>query len=244
MSEQKRQALSAWMDAARAADLHEEALSLDSVLGDAEARAAWGRYHLIRDSLQGELAEGVPAGFADSVMAAIDAEPAIVAPVTPLSERPVVTVPDAVMPDNVIRRPWWQPAAGFAAAASVFAVVLLSWQNLQSPALPGQNAAVELASAPVAAAPVAEALPAQSVSTADEAERSRLEALLLNHTEAVSANGLNMVLPYARVVSDRIELPAAEAARALDADDDGQDVKADKPVAAPVEGQAQPSPAR
>lgn len=239
MSEQKRQALSAWMDAARAADLHEEALPLDSVLGDAEARAAWGRYHLIRDSLQGELPEGVPAGFADSVMAAIDAEPAIVAPVTPLSERPVQR-PEAAVAGNVIRRPWWQPVAGFAAAASVFAVVLLSWQNLQAPAFPGQPAGVELAAAPAAAAPLAEALPAQPVSATDEAERSRLEALLLNHTEAVSANGLNMVLPYARVVSDRIELPAAEAARALDADDDGKDAAAD-PLG---EGKAEPAPVR
>ncbi len=51
------------------------------VLGnDDKAREQWYRYHLARDAMHGNLPDGINLQFSARVMAAIDAEPAILAP--------------------------------------------------------------------------------------------------------------------------------------------------------------------
>lgn len=52
---------------------------LDALLSDAESKAKWARYHLIRDALQDDIQSPLDAGFASRVSAAIEGEPAIVA---------------------------------------------------------------------------------------------------------------------------------------------------------------------
>lgn len=159
---------------------------LERLLANPEARAAWGRYHLIRDAVQNEL----PEQFCDlsaSISLALADEPTVLAP------RP--------RPINA-----WQKAVGFAVAASVFAVAIVSFQSFQ-PNTPAVATSTELAPTMMVAAPVSQVADAPVV--VDD-ERARLEDMLINHTEAVSANGLNVMLPYARVVSDRIEIPVEE----------------------------------
>jgi negative regulator of sigma E activity len=41
--------------------------SIDGLLGDAEARGAWQRYHLVRDVIQNEYNAALPTNFADLV---------------------------------------------------------------------------------------------------------------------------------------------------------------------------------
>ena len=178
VSEQRKLQLSGFMDG----DVP-SAAELDAMLQDADARAIWGRYHLIRDAVQNELPEHV-SDLSERIRLAVADEPTVLAP-----------RPKALSA--------WQKAVGMAVAASVFVAVILM--------VPGQEAPTtvlaESAPAAVVAAPVNAVADAPVV--VDD-ERARLEELLINHTEAVSANGLNVMLPYARVVSDRIEIPVEE----------------------------------
>lgn len=185
---------------------------LDALLLDVDARATWGRYHLIRDAVQNELPD-VVCDLSARISLALDDEPTVLAP------RPRPISP-------------WQKAVGVAMAASVFAVALISFQTFQSVDAPtaGQAQqgadAVEKVSEPTMVAPYQQVADAPVV--VDD-ERARLEELLINHTEAVSANGLNVMLPYARVVSERIDLPLDEPPATVDG-----------PVATPAVAPEQP----
>ncbi|MFN4291656.1 MAG: sigma-E factor negative regulatory protein [Permianibacter sp.] len=181
VSEQRGLQLSCFMDGEIPAKAE-----LDSLSQDAAARAVWGRYHLIRDAVQNELPEHY-CDLSERISVALADEPTVLAP----RPRPITG---------------WQKAVGFAVAASVFAVAIVSFQNVQRPA--AASAVAEVAPNPVMAAPVSQVADAPVL--VDE-ERARLEDMLINHTEAVSANGLNVMLPYARVVSDRIEIPLEES---------------------------------
>jgi sigma-E factor negative regulatory protein RseA len=87
---------------------HEQQTTLDGLLADAETRKAWGRYHLISESLRGNLPDGIEHGFSTRVMQALEDEPTVLAP------KP--------------RASWGQRAAGLAVAASVAAVAVLGVQ--------------------------------------------------------------------------------------------------------------------
>lgn len=157
---------------------------------DDEARCYWQRFHLIRDSLQNELPVLGDFSLADKVAAAIANEPTVLAPRARARWREYVP---AVM--------------SLAVAASVFVVIVGSWQYFQrsssgETAMAGSTTVMSSATLSVPAA-------APTTDLADEDQR-RLEELLINHTEAVSANGLQVMLPYARVVSDRIAIPVEE----------------------------------
>ena len=181
LSEQRCLQLSSFMDG----EVPSKA-DLDVLMQDVEARATWGRYHLIRDCVQNELPEQY-CDLSSRLSLALDDEPTVLAP----RPRPIST---------------WQKAVGFAVAASVFAVAIVSFQTFQQPDA-ANTVVAEAAPIPMVAAPVSQVADAPVV--VDD-ERARLEEMLINHTEAVSANGLNVMLPYARVVSDRIEIPLEE----------------------------------
>lgn len=80
---------------------------LDRLRADADARADWEMFHLIGDTLRGELSHNV--GRADRIMQRIEAEPTVLAP----------------MRRNSQPRKFW-----LAAAASVMAVSALGWLAL------------------------------------------------------------------------------------------------------------------
>lgn len=193
MNQNHRERISALMD-----DVELTSAELDALLSDSESASVWGRYHLIRDAVQNELSSDTYLDISSQVALAIDHEPAILAP------------------RQIKKRSPWQSAVGFAMAASVFAVALLGWQQIQSPAT---NDAVLNAAAPTFASQQPNANETQVapihrvVSTpSQDDERARLEEMLINHSEAVSANGINVMMPYTRVVSARLELPVTENA--------------------------------
>lgn len=162
--------------------------ALDHLLDHQESVQTWARYHLIRDALQNEIQQDAILDISASVSMAVENEPAILAP------------------NNLKRSKTMQSVVGFAMAASVFAVALLGWQQLQSPVAHPSQPAMELATNETQIAPVAKI----SAKPAVDEERARLEDMLITHTEAVSANGINLVMPYTRVVSARLELPAEQ----------------------------------
>jgi sigma-E factor negative regulatory protein RseA len=89
-------------------DASEQQTAVDELLARDEHRKAWGRYHLISDTLKRSLPGAIDHGFSSRVMAALEDEPTVLAPSH--------------------RASWSQRAAGLAVAASVAAVAILGVQ--------------------------------------------------------------------------------------------------------------------
>lgn len=70
-----KEQISALMDG----DLEQQEI-LDQVSSDAELSGCWQRYHLIGDAMRRELPQAIHLDLADSIAAALEEEPAIVAP--------------------------------------------------------------------------------------------------------------------------------------------------------------------
>lgn len=114
MNEKKLEALSALMDG-EFQDTDSQAL--DGWSRDEGLRAAWGRYHLISESIRGTLPRHMDPALAGRIAVALRNEPAILAP------------------DVSAPRPWLKPLAGMAIAASVatLAVVGIQMNRQQDP---------------------------------------------------------------------------------------------------------------
>ncbi|KJV33211.1 sigma-E factor negative regulatory protein [Luteibacter yeojuensis] len=147
MSEANREILSAGMDG----ELSREEIRflLRRLEADKAMAGAWSRYHLAGDGIRGDVLPPASAGFADRVMAAIDAEAAT----------------QAVVPAAAPRRRWLQWSAGGAIAASVAVAALMVTQPAgnhaarpdiaASHAIPAGGAAVAEVAPEPASAPVA-----------------------------------------------------------------------------------------
>ncbi len=107
--------------------------AVDALGGDAEARERWERFHLAGDALHGDLAEAIDPRFASRVMAAIDDEPAILAPSLPRQSSTSTSSTRTHAPSRLSKR-----FAGLAVAASVAAVAVMGVESLyhEDPAAP------------------------------------------------------------------------------------------------------------
>ncbi|MBJ7591754.1 sigma-E factor negative regulatory protein [Aeromonas veronii] len=101
---------------------------------DSDLQDTWGRYHLIGDAMRGDLPVNLQLDLSDSIMAALENEPTILAP------KPVETAPllqPAVAPvktdSNVVPlfRRVGQQLGQYAIAASVAAAVIFGVQQYQ-----------------------------------------------------------------------------------------------------------------
>jgi sigma-E factor negative regulatory protein RseA len=167
-----KEKLSALIDAEL--DELDERRTLNALAADAELRAAWERYHLIRAVMTRQFEALAAPRLADRVMQRLesDARPAA----APLR--------------------FWPLAGGFAAAASVAAVAIVALQAIQQPAEnPTTTAAV---AAPVIATPV---VAAASVPAASLDSEERLNLYLVGHNEFMPTAGMGGMLPYVRVVT-------------------------------------------
>lgn len=123
---QAQERLSALMDA----EVSEFELrkSLEEIAGDEKASEQWRRYHLAQAAAKGELNQ-VPGidqtvDLSGSIMAALDAEPALSVSSTPLSQKAASTKP--------ISGGLFKTLSSMAVAASVTAVVIIGAQNFSS----------------------------------------------------------------------------------------------------------------
>ncbi|UXI69659.1 sigma-E factor negative regulatory protein [Tahibacter amnicola] len=137
MSADIKQELSALMDGE--ADRDSARFVLRSVDRDQALAAAWTRYHVARDCLRQQPIVSARAGFADSVMARLEAESA--APAT----------------DN--GRHWLRYAGGGAIAAAVAAIAVIASNPAQPPPVPSAPGMVAATTAPPVAAPIQPAVP-------------------------------------------------------------------------------------
>ena len=160
---------------------------------DSDLQDTWGRYHLIGDAMRGDLPVNLQLDLSDSIMAALEDEPTILAP------KPVETVPvlqPAVAPvktdANVVPlfRRVGQQLGQYAIAASVAAAVIFGVQQYQGQ--DGVPANPVLNTIPIggSAAPVSVHYPQQDGARARQQglteqqmqeQRERINAFLRDH---------------------------------------------------------------
>ncbi|MFB2713503.1 RseA family anti-sigma factor [Aeromonas veronii] len=160
---------------------------------DSDLQDTWGRYHLIGDAMRGDLPVNLQLDLSDSIMAALEDEPTILAP------KPVETAPvlqPAVAPvktdANVVPlfRRVGQQLGQYAIAASVAAAVIFGVQQYQG--YDGVPANPVLNTIPIggSAAPVSVHYPQQDGARARQQglteqqmqeQRERINAFLRDH---------------------------------------------------------------
>ncbi|AYK19300.1 TPA: RseA family anti-sigma factor [Aeromonas veronii] len=160
---------------------------------DSDLQDTWGRYHLIGDAMRGDLPVNLQLDLSDSIMAALEDEPTILAP------KPVETAPvlqPAVAPvktdSNVVPlfRRVGQQLGQYAIAASVAAAVIFGVQQYKGQ--DGVPANPVLNTIPIggSAAPVSVHYPQQDGARARQQglteqqmqeQRERINAFLRDH---------------------------------------------------------------
>ncbi|MFB2700939.1 sigma-E factor negative regulatory protein [Aeromonas veronii] len=160
---------------------------------DSDLQDTWGRYHLIGDAMRGDLPVNLQLDLSDSIMAALEDEPTILAP-KPVETAPVLqpVVAPVKTDSNVVPlfRRVGQQLGQYAIAASVAAAVIFGVQQYQ-----GQNgvpANPVLNTIPIggSAAPVSVHYPQQDGARARQQglteqqmqeQRERINAFLRDH---------------------------------------------------------------
>jgi negative regulator of sigma E activity len=184
-------------------------LLLKRVARDQELGRTLGRFALTGEALRGAGAVRASASFADRVSAAIAAEAAV----TPQQRVPRIS-------PSVMR--WLRPAAGFAVAAGVATVAVLSVQTTPAPEPALVAQAPASVSSPVAAND-SYVVPANTISNFVPA--TRLTNYVVAHSEYSSPLGMRTVL--SGVLSEEDE--AAEAADASSSSDSSSATEAPRP---------------
>ncbi len=152
---------------------------------DPELRGVWERYHLIRAAMTRQLGVLAAGGLPERIMARLETEPERAA--APLR--------------------FWPLAAGFAAAASVAAVAILSLQTIQpasgptaaSPARLAASVGISNSTTTVASSNPSATVAPVSAAVADPEDR--LNLYLVGHNEFMPTAGMGGMLPYVRVVA-------------------------------------------
>ncbi len=185
MSEKRKESVSALVDGELTGDSQS---TIDDLLKTPALKANWARYHLISDSLKGNLPEAADSGLAARISASIQAEPTVLAPQAASKNR------------------FYKPLAGFAIAASVAAMAILGiQQNQQAVGSQDQQLVSFAAQKPANAIPVQQA----ALNATSEAQlrqvkantRARLNSYLVNYNEYRTNSGFQGMLPYARTVT-------------------------------------------
>ncbi|MCF5729658.1 transcriptional regulator [Aeromonas veronii] len=160
---------------------------------DSDLQDTWGRYHLIGDAMRGDLPVNLQLDLSDSIMAALEAEPTILAP-KPVETAPVLqpVVAPVKTDANVVPlfRRVGQQLGQYAIAASVAAAVIFGVQQYQGQ--DGVPANPVLNTIPIggSAAPVSVHYPQQDGARARQQglteqqmqeQRERINAFLRDH---------------------------------------------------------------
>ncbi len=184
--------------------------AVDGVLGDAEARGAWQRYHLVRDVIQNDYNPALPTNFAELVREEIAFEAPLSNVVSLQAARPRAANPEHADPRRAnARLGIWKPVAGLAVAASLIGGTLLSTQLRDSGAPQTRpTPVVENPEPPKTSSVtmVAELAPGtrwqmEGEVSEDNSERiARLNSLLTNHLEVASMGKVQGMVLHSRVV--------------------------------------------
>lgn len=110
-----------WVSAAVDGEIDEHTLA--ELVADADSHDQWRDYHMIGDAMRGELPKTVSLDLSASIMAAIDEEPAIVAP----KPTTVAKESNSAVAGKVI--PLFKQFGQYAIAATVAMVAVVGVQN-------------------------------------------------------------------------------------------------------------------
>jgi sigma-E factor negative regulatory protein RseA len=159
--------------------------ALDALGRDRELQLSWARYHLIRDTLHGNLEAGVDAELHRRISDALEQEPVVLAP-------------------RRSPRPWLRHAAGLAVAASVTGIAVFGVQRMND----GEEKQPPVATMAEVVQPENFARleqPVQPVndSAATEQDNGKLAPYLVNHNEYAVSSGMHGMLPYVRIVGHK-----------------------------------------
>ena len=177
MSDEIREQLSALVDD----ELNEleQPLLLGRLQRDPALQECMGRYQLIGKSLRGASQMGT-GSVASRVQAALADGAGTRSPCDSAQES----------------GGWWNPVAGFAVAASVALVAVMTVTSVRDTADEGVPAIALLDDSPAVVAPVSE----QQWDRLEPQIDKRLSGYLVNHSEYAASRGMQSVVPYARVV--------------------------------------------
>ena len=188
MSEKSREQISVLMDDEQEAGT---LFVLNAMSKDNEYRETWKRYHLIGETLRGNLPSHIDLQLAERVSLELEKENSL--PVT------TKNYPDFL-----------KPLAGFAIAASVAVVAILGVR--QSAIEPAAQPVQFVAQQPVDTAPLAARVAtgqpvnqSQVSQDAYETAEARLNRYLLNYNEYRTNAGVQGMLPYVRIVAHDVE---------------------------------------
>jgi sigma-E factor negative regulatory protein RseA len=161
----------------------EHALLIRQLSADSALRHTLSRYQMVSDSIHSNLPQQVDCHFHERVRAALQDEAAIHSA-------------------HRVSARWYRPVAGFALAASVAVVAVVSLQNTREISNPAETQALATIPSPDnyiraenVSAPVA--LPAS--------ERGLEDVYLVNHNEFAANSGMQGMLPYLRIVGQETQ---------------------------------------
>ena len=177
MSDEIREQLSALADD-ELSDV-ERPLLLGRMQRDAALRECLGHYQLIGEVMRG-IADTATLGVADRVRCALQLD-------VPGQ------VSDALKQESFN---WWKPVAGFAVAASVALVAVMTVSSLRETAT---DPVLELASSQENA-PVVARVSDDQWDRIEPGIDKRLSGYLVNHSEYAASRGVQGVMPYVRIV--------------------------------------------
>lgn len=156
---------------------------LSRIQQDDELRRRWQRYHLISDALKGHLDGRSFPDISSRVSQTLEHEPTILAPKR--------TTPSRI-------QHWYKQAAGFAVAATVATVAVVTVQQGQLANNEQiQTVAIDTAVTDVKFAAVNDPIHPRL----DSAVESKLSGYLVQHNEYSVAAKMQGALPYMRIVS-------------------------------------------
>ncbi len=179
MTIRPKEVLSAFVDEETSS--FETHLSVKEIVTDESQRSRWERYHLIRDTLRGNVPPTVDKEFCKRIMTAIDSTAEIELPSERSTRKSYALL---------------KPIAGVAIAASVAIVTVLSVKVLIIDSPNGDPAAVaQLQAGDHQDGPKREITLDGSISSSNTREEARLNSYLVNHAEFASRRSM---IPYAR----------------------------------------------
>ena len=161
---------------------------IEQLAKDKGMQEVWHRYHLARDVIKGQASEFISLDISAAVNESLKSEPVIL---TPLWRR--------LNPRYVMKQ-----AAGFAVAAAVGTVAVLSVQQTQLVDAGINIAKSEASQSGYQVAQQPQRIRQVSFTTReklDVAVESKLSSYLVNHNEFAKSTRVSGVMPYTRIVS-------------------------------------------
>ncbi len=209
---------------------------LDKIGDSDELKQGLHRYFFIRDTIQRNLPNVINTNFPQSVMAAIESEPTILAPPSSKSS----PSPELPQEKRISRMSFSKRAASFAIAASVATVAIFTFNptnNIdqttgQIAQMPDSSEFIRLSkSTPVAPGSVSVVPAGQQqlsgnmyvsqqlrsstipVKTMTNMHSQQIRNYIINHNQHISSSSLQSVMPYARIVVTKPSYLKQEQAR-------------------------------